>query len=341
MRIQCWTTLGLFLLTITGSSFSFAQPTKLPVIVDLYDQQDYQGQISVRWSADEATSFELKGTDRWLSSPQIHLPTDLREVRIEGSLSWKHYQSGPQRSSGSRVYPVIDFGPAVGELRSQRSWGQRMARFVHALSQLEKQHQHDDSPSEWIEPSGAIPQTAINSAQQRMKLKLPEEHIQLLKEYGAWSYADSLIGIAIDDLDRADKQMKSIWGSPTSEFATLSAKTKTLYQGSMMLFVEAGDGYGSLIYHPTNSGGEFYWIHQDNLDEPEKLVDGQGKSRDYSSSLRWLIANQILCQYDDVFPEHTFIDRSAPTAIRYVLRIDFPSPKRLESRLEVDWRKFE
>ncbi len=63
--------------------------------------------------------------------------------------------------------------------------------------------------------------------------------------------------------------------------------------------------------------------------------------------MRWLIANQILMRYEDAFSEYVFIDRSAPTALPYQLRIDFPAPQHplaarvLESRLDVDWAEFE
>ena len=138
--------------------------------------------------------------------------------------------------------------------------------------------------------------------------------------------------------------MLSIWGSPASEFESLSDQSKSLYQTSVMLFVEGGDGYGALIYHPTSSGGDYYWINQDNLDQPGKLVDHQDKSRDYSSAMRWVIANQILFNYDDVF-DGIFLDRSSTIAVPYQLRLNFPSQKQLETkrldvRLEVEWSKF-
>ncbi len=271
----------------------------------------------------------------------IKLKSEMKEVKIEGSLAWKHYRNGSQKSSGTLSCRFIDFTSVMRPLRSQESWGKRMDTFVKELVALEKKHgDPDERPSEWLESNGHVLGGEIVTAERRLKFPLPDEHKQLLQDYGAWSYSDSFC-VKPESLDRVDKQILSIWHSPSSEFATLSDKTKKLYQASVMIYVEAGDGYGALIYHPTTSGGEYYWIHQDNLDEPDKLVDGQGKLRDYSSTMRWLIANQILFYYDDAFPEHTFMDLSSTTAIRYQLRLDFPTPKQLQAKLEVDWPEFE
>lgn len=94
-----------------------------------------------------------------------------------------------------------------------------------------------------------------------------------------------------------------------------------------------------------SSGGDYYWIHQNNLDQPVKLVNNQDKPRDYSSAMRWIIANQILFNYDDIL-DGTFIDHSSTTPVAYQLRLNFPSQKQLETKqlevwLEVEWSKFE
>ena len=57
--------------------------------------------------------------------------------------------------------------------------------------------------------------------------------------------------------------------------------------------------------------------------------------------MRWLIANQILMYYDDAFPDFCFLDRSSSTALTYQLILDFPEPKKLDARLDVEWTKFE
>lgn len=332
--------IGWFVLALPGAVMG--QTSETLCQVRLHDRSDYRGQIQVRWSSDIATTFELNGRDKWLDSPIIRLPANIKDVQIEGSLTWNHYLDGKQKSSGSSIHRFVDFTPVISNLRVQESWGLRMDKFVKELIKLENMEEdRDGSPSESLESNGTVSGNQINAAEQRLKFALPDEHRQLLRDYGAWSYLESLC-VAVEDLDRADKQMISIWGSPASEFASLSAKNKSLYQESVMLYVESGDGYAALIYHPNNTdGGDYYWIHQDNLDEPTKLVDSQTKPRDYSSTMRWLIANQILFYYDDSFADFTFLDRSSTTSIPYQLRLDFPERTKLEARLEVDWSKFE
>ncbi len=262
-----WIACTIGLLALIASEVGMSQTHESLCTIKLFDREDYKGHIRLQWSSNTSTTFELKGTDKWLSET-LKLPGDAQEVQIEGTLSWKHYQSGPQKSSGSSKCRFVDFAPAMRPLRSEESWGKRMDKFVKELIKLENQQQdRAESPSEQIEANDRVPAGRIKAAEERLKFVLPKEHKELLQDYGAWDFSDSFC-VAIDDIDRADKQMRSIWGSPASEFASLSQENKTLYQSSVMLFVEAGDGYGALIYHPTSAGGEYYWIHQDELDAP-------------------------------------------------------------------------
>jgi hypothetical protein len=336
---------SLTMLMFGFSKMTMAQETESTCDVQLYDHPVYKGEISVRWTGDISSTFELKGADKWLKSPRIKLPLNANDFQIVGSVTWKHDRAGEKTASASFKEQFVDFTPAIRHLRSQESWGKRMRKFVQELSKLEEQQQdQDECPSELIKANGPVLPESIKSAEQRLKFALPNEHKQLLQDYGAWSYSSSRC-VSAEDIYPANVQMRSIWGSPASEFDSLSEESKTLYQSSVMLFVEGGDGYGALIYHPITAGGDYYWIHQDNLDAPVKLVNNQNTPRDYSSAMRWVIANQILLYYDDVF-HGTFIDRSSTSAIPYLLRLSFPSQKQLETKqlevmLEVEWSKFE
>jgi hypothetical protein len=323
------------------SKMSLAQTAEPVCTVRLYDRPNYKGQISVRWSSDASTTFELKGSDRWLTSPPIKLPATANEVQIEGSLAGKSFEGINQKAKSSSKLRLVDFTSAIAPLRVEESWGKRMSKFVQELRKIENKHEdRAESPSEWIESNGPVAQSKLQLAEQRLKFALPIEHAQMLQDYGAWSRDDSYC-VSADELDRADKQMRTIWGSPASEFASLSDKNKAIYRASTMLFVEPGDGYGALIYHPLSSGGEYYWIHQENLDEPVQLVDSQGKLRDYSGAMRWVIANQILVLYEDALSDHVFTDRSSHAALPYDLSIEFINAHKMEAQLDVDWAKFE
>lgn len=341
MKIQQWVACITVGILLTHSKLGIAQITESQCIVRLFDRSDYRGQISVHWSPNMATTFDLQGTDKWAVSPVIPLPAEIKDFEIKGSLAWKHYRKGNQRSSGSSKCSFVDFTPVMRPLRSEESWGKRMDQFVKELDRLEKLHaDREETPSQWLESKGPVPPSELIAAEQRLKFGLPKEHKQMLQEFGAWSFSDSFC-VSASDMDSAEKQMRSIWGSPASEFNSLSAKNKELYRTSVMLYVEVGDGYGALLFHPTTSGGDYYWIHQDDLDRPEKLLDSQGKPRDYSSTMRWLMANQILFNYEDALPELIFMDRSTPTPLPYQLQIDFPTPGQLTARLDVDWKLFE
>ncbi len=114
MKLSIWFAcvvgLGVFALSEVGMS---QKTTESACIVKLFDREDYKGQVKVQWSNEISTTFELKGTDKWLSSGPIRLPLDVKEVQIEGTLAWKHYRAGNQKSSGLSKRSLVDFTPVI------------------------------------------------------------------------------------------------------------------------------------------------------------------------------------------------------------------------------------
>ena len=163
-----------------------AQKTESICVVQLYDHPVYQGEIRLRWTRDVSIAFDLKGADKWLLSPQIKLPSDVSDLQIDGSVTWKHERAGQQTASVSSRERFVDFTPAIRPLRSHESWGKRMEKFVQELIKLEE-HQEDlnERPSEGIKSNRPVPPDSLKTAEQRLKFALPNEHKQLLQ--GLWA----------------------------------------------------------------------------------------------------------------------------------------------------------
>ncbi|MEQ1829413.1 MAG: hypothetical protein ABL921_25840 [Pirellula sp.] len=88
-----------------------AQNTESICVVQLFDYPVYKGEISVRWTSDISTKFELKGADKWLVSPHIKLPSEVEGFQIDGTVTWKHDRAGQQTSSASSTDRFVDNSP--------------------------------------------------------------------------------------------------------------------------------------------------------------------------------------------------------------------------------------
>lgn len=342
MLIRVVIALGFLLLSETRNAM--AAPPEVKISVKIFDREDYRGRLEIEANGSQGHAFELKGTNGWLTAP-LSLPAGIKELTFKGNLEWQHYENGKQTSSGESAQKVVDISKVMRPLREEASpWDKRLDSFLDALGTFEKEHSEiEESPSEYISQNEAESQATLRQAEARLKFALPKEHREMLSGFGTWSILDSFF-VSADMMDRADRQMRSIWESPASEFASLPKEAKEIYQSSVMLYVEVGDGYGALFYRPDpadSTRGLYYWATQGELSTPRLLVDTNGKSRDYSSVMIWLIANQFLSQLENAFPDQTIIDPTSPGTRQYNLEPLFPSPKKMAARLQIEWDSFE
>lgn len=64
MRIQQWVMCSLIMFVLGFSEATMAQKSESNCVVQLFDYPVYKGEISVRWTSDIATKFELKGATK-------------------------------------------------------------------------------------------------------------------------------------------------------------------------------------------------------------------------------------------------------------------------------------
>ena len=307
--IRVMLALGVFAVYVPDIAQS--APQELKISVKIFDREDYRGRLELAATDSQGHSFDLKGTNGWLTAA-ITLPTGVKELAFKGNLEWEHYERGKQKSSGESIQKLVDISKLIRPLREVVSpWDKRMKNFLAAVDTFEEEHsQLEESFSEYLLQGEPQSQLELKKAEQRLKFALPREHKEMLQGFGTWSIMDSFF-VNAAMMERADRQMQSIWESPASEFASLPKEAQEIYQSSVMLYVEVGDGYGALFYRPDpadSNRGLYYWATQGELSAPRLLVDANGKSRDYSSVMIWLIANQLLIHCESAFPDNTIID---------------------------------
>lgn len=191
------------------------------------------------------------------------------------------------------------------------------------------------------------PRAAVAEAEARLGFPLPAEHRSLLEEFGSFSVHESFF-MPPAGLYNAYDQMIKEWGSPAESLASLPEPTRLLLKAGVILFTEAGDGYGALLYLPSAirsapAGAElragYYWIHQDTLAAPELLTNPSGLEKSYSEAFVWLMAQSVFALYELPEAEAVLFDGSAAHPVPYLLEDD-PSDTGFLFRIRIDWEHF-
>jgi hypothetical protein len=140
---------------------------------------------------------------------------------------------------------------------------------------------------------------AIRDAEGRLGFDLDPELKRVLATIGPVKFQDSWV-TAAGELATTEQQFTTIWGHPES----VSAETRAIYRTSTMIWVEAGDGYGAVIYQPKRpepcGGGPAYWqIHQDHIDSPKLITRADGSCGGLADALFAMFSRDLLERIED------------------------------------------
>lgn len=318
------------------------QAWQTPLSVTVFDRQDYRGQVKIERDGLAGPFVALQGSEKQIALTPWEVPQGLKRVRIFGDVSWKHYRQGQQTSNGAVFIPIIDITSLIEPLnQSKLAWSERLQRFSEAQAEFGQHHPPvNDTDVPLLEKSEPYVVSEIVAAQLRMGFALPAEHRELLQNFGRWTIEDSGL-LEPNQLDRADRQWESVWGSEASDFRQLPAEVRQLFERAVMLYVEAGDGYAALLYCFEKSGPEmkgcYYWISQDEIVKPRRLELKSGEPRDYSSAMRWLIATQVLQPYESAFANELFVDFGVDGANDYQLDLQLEPKQPFRARFLRQW----
>ena len=177
----------------------------------------------------------------------------------------------------------------------------------------------------------------IKAAESKLGFELPAGYKQILRSIGASSLDDSYF-MRAEQIDNSYEQMVKDWGTPREEMEKLSPEMKKFLKESVILFTEAGDGYGAVISKSSGSNPGFYTIHQDDM-HALRLTNQNGSIKDFDQTLLWILANYAIQFYDDGDPRIVFLDHSSKVPFSYLLERDDTNEPPFHVRLE--WDSFE
>jgi SMI1 / KNR4 family (SUKH-1) len=305
--------------------------------VRAYDPSQLRGRATL---AAGAQSCELvwSGRDAPLSCA-LALAAEVSTITLTGEFS---AESGKRMQKGTMRWQVVDMASFLRPLRERtRLMGDRVRDFLKQKA-FEARHA-SVLEAFYLSNEMADPAPEIAAAEKRLGFPLPAEHRHLLSTVGGLRLGDSSMTHAAE-IKRSYAAMIDDWETPKSELdKALTKSTRALLEGTTLLYTEVGDGYGGLLYRPAGEpkcadGPAYYWIHQDEINEPELLQRAGGGCVDYTSAMIYTIAQDGLVEYDSSEPNVVVVDRSAPEAQRLELAYE---GRGFAFRLRQDWSLFQ
>ncbi len=314
-------------------------------LVTTFDDADYQGEVRISANDQLLSTVNYRGSNADVELKDFAIPADARQMNFAGTLQYRHYRRGIQRATIDYKLQIVDLTPLTRPLReTKQTWSERMRRLAKCQSAFEDDHP-DIMEEITVEfPHGdTVSQQEIATAEKRLGYKLPAEHCEMLCNFGVWQSDDSFM-ITPAQMNNSYDQMIQLWETPQSAMEMLPAKIKELLRNSVILYTEVGDGYSAWLYQPSPQdsvdGASYYWISQDEIVRPTILANRDGSKKNYSQSMLWLVANQVLSRYVASSIEVVFVDHHPGARLAYRMRPD-ADDQGLKFELDVEWEKFE
>jgi hypothetical protein len=279
----------------------------------------------------EIASFEMRGKGTEVPKFHIQVPAGSKQLTVERYSSLPVF--GMKVGRRSKTFDLISVAGITKPLRDDRpviSLAGLPAAADELLRAMGAEYSARDlgldfGPKQTPE--------AIAEAEASLGHKLDPELTAVLTTLGPVRFGDHGM-VTHRDLVTTDRQFVTLWGHPE----TVSAETLAIYQTSTMIWVEAGDGYGAMIYGPKGpkycGGAPAYWkIHQDSIDAPRPISGSSGGCGKLADVLMRVIGEDLLVQIEDQGTENQLlVDPTMPEAFPVWLEADNGN-----LRLRPDW----
>ncbi|MFO0948602.1 MAG: hypothetical protein U1D30_22210 [Planctomycetota bacterium] len=113
---------------------------------------------------------------------------------------------------------------------------------------------------------------------------------------------------------RTYEAMVEDWETPEKIARAVGPRTEAIYRSSVLLFTEVGDGYGGLIYQPEGPEVNSTGFIRTASTVPGLLTNANGRPKNYSEAIVWLIMRLAMSRYEELGPEVLLVDRRSPSA---------------------------
>lgn len=172
----------------------------------------------------------------------------------------------------------------------------------------------------WLEPK--VPAGAFEAAEKRLGFPLDPALKAVLTNAGVLGFDDSFL-VRPDQFATTERQFTTLWGQPER----VKPEALAVYRQSTMVWIEAGDGYGALVYQPKGpqrcGGSPAYWrIHQEWIDAPVLVTNADGSCGGLGQALLQGVIADVVGQIEDRRSEEQLLVDPTASALEVWLSTD-------------------
>ena len=281
----------------------------------------------------EIASFEMRGKGTEVPRFRIEVPAGSKQLTVERHASLPMF--GMKVRGRSKTFDLVSVAGITRPLRDDRP-AISLAGLPAAADELLRAIGAEFSARDLgLDFGPKQTPEAIAEAEARLGYKLDPELAAVLTTLGPVRFGDHGM-VTPRDMVTTERQFARLWGAEES----VSGDARALYQASTMIWVEAGDGYGAMIYGPKGpkvcGGAPAYWkIHQDSIDTPMPIGGSSGGCGKLADVLMRVIGEDLLVHIEDQGTENQLlVDPTMPEAFPVWLEADNGN-----LRLRPDWSK--
>jgi hypothetical protein len=265
------------------------------------------GTVTISADGREACRVTVSGSEPKPPTCRTTLRRDARRLSVEvNPSSWL-------RSRKTTQYTLVAADAVTASLRTEAPSSSLRALAGRLDALLSQVGSTDKSDSLGWSLGAPVASDALAAAEKRLGFALDPALRAVLLSAGPVSFDDSWM-VEPKQFDTTDRQFEALWGAPEKP----SASALAIYRQSTMAWVEAGDGYGAVIYQPRESsrcgGAPAYWrIHQESIHAPELVTTADGKCGDLRHALFAMFGRDLLERLNDAaLADRLLVDTSAP-----------------------------
>jgi hypothetical protein len=289
-----------------------------------------------RFLADGRQIAELEVRSKGAEPPKVEIsvPAGSKQLTVERHPSLP--ETGADAGRRSKTFDLISVASITKPLREERP-AVSLAGLPAAADALLRAVGSEYSARDLGLGFGTMQKPEdIAEAEARLGYRLDPELTAVLTTLGPVKFGDHGM-VKPADFVTTERQFMRLWGAEEK----VAGEERALYRASTMIWVEAGDGYGAVIYGPKGpkfcGGAPAYWkIHQDTIDNPRPVGGSAGGCGKLADVLMRVIGEELLVEIeDDGAGSQLLVDPTMPEPFTVWLETEGNGTPKLRA----DWTK--
>lgn len=240
--------------------------------IHVAEREGTTGQVEIRLDGGAPVRTTLAGTSGYPVVFERDGPEGASALEVAARLTIRMADGGTEKPDLTRSFRIVD--PSTSLFSSRADFDP-----VAAYRELLSTHGVD---GRFLEDPRPEPEEVIAAAEKRLGFRLDPDHRAVLARLGPIR-SDDFFMVDSFNLDRARRQIETLWGDDPYRVRQLPAHVRNLLERSTMVLVAAGDGYSALLWEGGEPGAA--WRLEQASCVPERLDDEAGRPLSFREAL--------------------------------------------------------